>query len=60
MILDFCTSELDETLVDFDKVSILDDVITYFPGIISKSKNVSDGMHDILLTTSTIELKKQS
>ena len=58
--MEFCTLKTDESQVDFEKVSLLDDIITFLPQIISKSKNVSDGMHDILMTSKTSDFKKLS
>ena len=57
--MNFSTSEDDETTADLEKVSLLDDILTYLPQIITKSKNVSDGMHSILLTSSTTDTKSQ-
>ena len=44
LIINFSTSEDEESSIDLEKVSLLDDIITYLPQIITKSKNLSDGI----------------
>ena len=60
MVCEFVQSDENDQIIDFAKVSLLDDVITYIPQIITKSKNVSDSMHDVLMTTSDTTANKSS
>lgn len=58
LIFDFCRQDEDPQFVDYQKVIFLNEMVLYLPQIITKDKNVSEGMHAVMSTETFFDKDK--